>query len=277
MRNTRRFVTAAAAALVTTFSGASVNAASYDLGFIMDQSGSINANDYKNAMQSLATALNLALTPTIGSGDTYTVSVVRFSTSATDVITRTISTAADLTAVVTAINTAATLNTGGNTNYQDAFKELQNNFTTLGDFSLINMMTDGDPTTANYNGCASATACAIAGRDAIAGAGWDSLSFEAVGAGISDPTFLSRLAFDTNSVSLNDLQPVISSTASITNPLTDAFVLKLTNFSYYDEAIKAKVQAIVTPRVPVPGSLPLMASGLVLAGVFLRRAKRKAA
>lgn len=255
--------------------GTSAQSATFDLGFIMDRSNSIADSDFNDAMHSLAAALGSALAPTIGSADTYTVSVVTFASSASDVITRTINTQADLDAVVAAVNAAAT-GTSGATNYQAGFNELANNFTSLGDFSLINMMTDGDPNLPS----GSAVSAALSARTALHAAGWDSLSFEAVGAGISDPNLLRRLAFDTNSASLDDLEPLLGDPSGISDPLNDAFVLQVANFgSDYDAAIKAKVGKIVNPgpNVPIPASLPLLAGGLALFGYVGRRKMRKAA
>ncbi len=257
--------------------GSASSAATIDLGFIMDRSGSIPDADYTAAMNSLASALGTSLASTIGSTDTYKVSVVTFNGGAQDVVTREINSQADLDFVVDAIETAGLQAATGVTNYKAAFEQLADNFGTLGDFSLINMMTDGNPNEPGTN--ANAEAEALAARTALFNAGWDSLSFEAVGGNL-DTDLLQQLAFDTGDTlaTLDNLQPLFGMPGQITDPLNAAFVLEVDNFgSDYDAAISNKVQKIVTPTIPLPAGLPLIAAGLAFFGLLGRKKARMAA
>ena len=265
---TTKLRVALAAAMGLAFGSASANAATIDLGFIMDSSGSISESNFDSAMNSLATALENSLAPTIGSSNTYVVSVVTFSSSAQDVTgaTRvTIDSAAALTGVANSIRAWAANNpnnTSGTTNYQAAFNQLRNNYGAgeLGASSIVNMMTDGSPNQGN----------STAGRDALQAAGWDSLSFESVGSGASN-TLLSNLGYDANGPGAT----IIGNPNQITDPLNDAFVLEVSGFgAAYDQAIKTKVQRIVTPgAVPLPTALPLLGGGILLMGFIGRRRK----
>ncbi|SMX39160.1 vWA domain-containing protein [Maliponia aquimaris] len=253
----RNLATAAVASL--GLMAGSASAANIDLAFLMDESGSVDAADYLAAMDSLADALDASIP--VGGADTYTITVISFSGGASvDVGPTTINTAGDLAAVTTAIRNATY--SGGGTSFAAAFTLLNNTVTTLGDASLINMMTDGfggNPTVQ---------------RDALITSGWDSLSFEAVGS-FTDIATMRDLAFDTAGTGL---QPLYNSPAQITDPLNDAFVLEVSGFGpAFDAAIAAKVQKIVTPGpsvIPLPAGLPLILLGLgALGGLRLRSRK----
>lgn len=267
----RKALVAASVALIS-FGGTPSNAANYDLAFIMDASGSINSTEFNGAMDSLAAAL-LANIPTSGP-DTYTIGVVTFAYSATATVNKvTINNATDLQNVANAISNETRAGLGSTTNYKAAFDALDGMFgATTADASLINMMTDGQPndpgTTSNAKTQASLSAATLRSD------GWDSLSFESVGGG-ADNTYLAGLGWDTGGVGG---LPIFNNANQITDPLNKSFVLAVSGFgSAYDTAIKTKVQKIITPTVPVPASLPLLAAGLGLFGVFGRRRRNKAA
>ncbi len=249
---------ALAATVGTSTVGTPSNAAPIDLGFIMDGSGSLAQSDYLSAMDSLAAAL--AANIPVGGPNTYTISVVSFGTTGRLDISKTINTAADLAAVVSAVDNATFLN-GGSTNYQAAFNTLIAASSPMAGTGIVNMMTDGN---ANNGDTA-------AGKAALQAAGWDSLSFEAVGGFVSTAPLVA-LGYDT----LGDGATLIGNAGLITNPLNDAFVLTLGDFTNdYKTAIGQKIQKTVSP-VPVPASLPALASGLVLFG-FVARRRRKTA
>ena len=255
---------AAAAFAATSMIGSVASAANIDLSFIMDASGSVGSSNFNDAMDSLADALAASIP--VGGSDTYRIGVVTFSNTAKLTTLKTINSQADLDMVVADIRAETFI--GSTTNYKAAFDLTRTSFGALGDSSIVNMMTDGEPcclSTSNSD--------AVSARNDLKAAGWDSLSFESVTSG-ADNAFLSRLAFDTG----GDGGTIIDDPADISDPLNDAFVLKVSGFGdAYDQAISTKVQKIVTPDpIPVPAALPLLAGGLALFG-FVGRRRRAAA
>jgi hypothetical protein len=124
----------------------------------------------------------------------------------------------------------------------------------FGDTSLINISTDGEPTTGSSD--------AVAIRNGAVAAGWDSLSAEAIGN--FNQTFLNTLVYPQPGLSTNDPN-------ALPNPLTQGFVLRVDNFADYQGAISAKIQRIV--QVPEPGTLTLLG----LAGVWFGFGRRRKA
>lgn len=251
-----------AATGIATMSATASFAAVVDLGFLMDESGSVTSGNYSLAMNALADALDANI-PVNDPNFTYRISVVSFADSAdVSLGVRTITDQASLDSLVADIRTEAGDFTGGLTNYNAAFAALNTQF---GDVdasgsvaSLINMTTDGVPT----SGGAPDTTTLRAN-------GWDSLSFEAIGSGPNTGS-LSALAFDLNGVGG---APVIGDANLITDPLTDSFVLTVSDYTQYSAAINTKVQRTVTPQVPLPAGMPLMIAGLAAFGVMRRRQK----
>lgn len=244
----------AAAFVASTFVGSIAQAAAIDLAFIMDASGSIASSDFDSAMDSLASALETNIP--VGGADTYRIGVVTFSNSAQLTTLKTITTAADLATVADDIRNQSFI--GSTTNYQRAFNLVTSSFGALGDTSIVNMMTDGNPNRGNTG----------AGLNNLKGAGWDSLSFESIGGG-ADNTFLAGLAYDTGGAG----GAILGDATQITDPLNAAFVLEVSGFgAAYDVAIATKVQKLVNPSpVPLPAALPLLAGGLFLIGFAGRR------
>ena len=220
-------------------------------------------------MTALANALAASI-PTDEPDNQYSITVISFSASArVDVVPTLITDGAKLSAVTTAINQAGF--SGGSTNYSAAFSTLDTAVGTLNGNSIINMMTDGEPFPSSADGVAESLA--------LRTAGWDSLSFEAVGVG-PDSANLSSLAFDLNGVGG---KPIFTDPTQIADPLQQAFVLEVLNFGdAYTAAISNKVQRIVNPEpispVPVPAALPLLLAGVGMLGALrLRKSKTVAA
>ncbi len=249
-----------AATSIAVMSATASMAAVIDLGFLMDESGSVRSANYASAMNALADALDANIPvndPTL----TYRIGVISFGSSAdTSIPLTTINSQADLDGLVSAVRAEASdFANAGSTNYNSAFNALNAMFGDVSgsQASLINMTTDG-----NNNSGTPSTA-------GLRANGWDSLSFEAVGPGVSTGP-LSALAFDTNGIGG---APVIANAGLITNPLTDSFVLTVTDYTQYSPAINTKIQRTVAPQVPLPAGMPLMIAGLAAFGVMKRRKK----
>ncbi len=262
----KRTLSAGAIALASTF-GTMSNAANIDLGFIMDSSGSVEEANFLDAMDSLADALEANIP--VGTTDTYRITVITFSDSAKVTSSRTINAAQDLTDLANDIRNETFIDSS--TNYQAAFDLLRTTVGAVGDVSIANMMTDGEPCCS-----ADANANAVTGRNDLKAAGWNALSFESIqGTGGADNAFLSRLAFDQT----GDGGMIINDPMAINDPLKEAFVLEVSGFgSAYDAAISQKVQRIIDPDpvIPLPAGMPLMIGGLAILG-FVSRKKAKLA
>lgn len=266
---------------------APASAASVDLAFIVDRSSSITNDDYAGAMDALAQAI--ANNVTFGGDDVFTISVVGFATGAQNIVERTtITSQADLDGVVAAI--AAEDVTFGSTNYAAAFDLLLANFTDdndsslLGDRSIINMMTDGNPNrpSSTIIGQQAAYSSAID----LQNAGWDSLSFEGVGTAINT-NFLARLGFGPGGQvpNDNDLLPIYDDIADVTDPFASPFVLELATFGDYESIIGEKLRKSVgtgsddgngdddggVDVVPLPAAVPLLLTAFGVLGLFGRR------
>ena len=238
-------------------------AAIINLGFALDSSGSIDG-DWGTITGGLSTALgNIP----IGGPDTYRVGVVTFSSSGTEtsVYTDVINSAGKLSALQSAVSSAAFLN--GATCISCGTTLLTNNFTTAfgagaltDNTSIMNISTDGFP-----NGDPITNGTTLQGN--LVTDGWNAISAEAIGT--FDLSFLDDLvypqpAFDT------------SNPGALPDPLTQGFVLQIASAADFPGAINAKIQRIVNNETPLPGALPMFVSGLGAVGGLLWRRKRKA-
>lgn len=260
----RTFIAAiVATALLLQMSVGTARADQIDLGFMLDRSGSVGGTNYNVAKQALANAL--ALIPTAGP-NTYRIGVVSFGSDVRTVIPPTVLTAANLAGIQAAINSDAF--TGGFTHMWDAINQSVTNFGALGDVSLLNMTTDGNPLCrSGYcdNNTSAPFDLTTAAASNAAAQGWDGLSFESIGNSV-DTAFLQSIAFPGPA-------PLIGPGDPIPDPTLLGFVLALNNFGEYDAAIASKVQQIVNPNpVPVPAAIWLFGTALLgFVGVSRRR------
>lgn len=272
----RRKLTTTALGIAAGLSISAAQAAVIDLGFVLDESGSITASDFALANNALASALEQV---PVADDNTYRVGVVGFADTAEVVVGPTlIEDESDLDGVQAQIRANTQL--GGNllfeTNIALGLDTLVEAFSAtggLGDTSLINLTTDGLPNL----GAPDPQQASLASAGQAAAAGWDGLSVEAVGQAVNVPgalDFLAQLAY-----------PAPSQIVATGNPLPDptatGFVVQVAGFEEYQEAIAAKVGEIVqeieggggsTPAViPLPAGMPLLLGGLAAIAVAARR------
>ena len=238
-------------------------AATINLGFALDSSGSITSSGWSTITSGLSAALSAI---PVGGGNTYRVSVVSFSTSGlqTNIYTGEIDTAGDLTALQTAVSGAGFLN--GNTCISCGTDLLTSQFTTTwgataltANTSIMNISTDGVPNQGETDGSIL--------QSTLTTAGWNAVSAEAIGN--FDLTYLKQLVYPGPAATTNDPN-------ALPNPLTQGFILEVADADAYAGAIGSKVQRVVEANTPVPAALPLFASGFGGGALLLWRKKRKA-
>lgn len=269
----KRLAGAGALAVAALFGGTpATQAATIDLGFVLDGSGSVSTVDYNTARSALASALSQI--PTSGPNE-YRIAVTSYGSSQVTVLAPTVVTAGNIAALQAAV--ASATKAGGGTDTAGAISYITNLFVNaggLGDTSLINITTDGVP-----NSQAATETAALTARTT----GIDGISFEAVGSGVSSASALANMAriagLGTAGVVTNGV--VVTDLTAIPNATTTGFVIPVSSFEAYSAAITAKIGRIVvdtggggTPTdpsvVPLPAGLPLML-GVIGAFALVRR------
>lgn len=253
--------TLGAAAAVALLAGGMASADVVDLGFAIDESGSVSSDDFALARDGLAAALNQI--PTSGAVS-YRISVVKFDDSVETVVpVTTIDSPGTLASVISTIQSAT--QQGGLTAIGSAIQRLTDNFSAvgLGDTTIFNVTTDGS----SNSGIAVST-----GATNAAAAGVDGLSYEAVGSASTGP--LLATAFPGTPVLISDAADLPD------DILTTSFVFQVNSFADYEAAIGAKVGKIVVDTgggdggpapIPVPAGLPLLIGGMGLLALVRRR------
>lgn len=272
----KKLLLSGAVALAGVFGISSAQAATIDLGFAIDESGSVSGSPSATTSElglireGLASALDLI--PSVGAPgnpNTYSVTIVRFASSASTLVAKTVIDDTTRAAIQNTLRTAPRIS--GGTNIPSAVNLLTEEVCGFGtetcsaDTTLFNIATDGqggNPATSGANAAAEL-------------AGVDGISYEAIGGGLS-PAAITAFAFP-------GVPIVVNNAADLPNPTITGFVYAVSDFLQFKDAAAAKVGRIVvdtgggngsTPPIeviPVPAGLPLLLGGLGLLGFVARR------
>jgi hypothetical protein len=254
------FAAASAAAVVATLSfAAPVWAATIDLGFSLDESGSVGQTNFETTRDALADALfnAFSVNPNPG-GDTYRIAVTKFDNDVDVVVGVTEVTASNIGNIRDTIKTAGY--EGGSTATAEAITETFDLFVSsaagLSPTSLINITTDGNPCCFFENTEDEARDAALAAHNA----GLTGLSFEAVGSNIDLDLMRDLAGLGTSGDANLGVQATLG---TIPDPRTTGFVLPVSDFDAYSSAIEAKVSAVIDPNpIPLPAAAWMLLAGI---------------
>jgi hypothetical protein len=227
----------------------------FQVGFLLDSSGSITASGWSTITSGLASALPLFVAPSVT--DTYELSVMSFSSTTQTIVSPTVITAGNLAALQAAIVAAPFLN--ANTNFNLAFTNmtaLMNPGASGALASFLNFSTDGVP---NEGG---GEAGGVTARNAAIAAGIDNISIEGIGSGVNAAYLTGSICYPTPCTTL----------AGNYFP-THGFYVPVASTADYAAAVEAKVR-VITGQVPEPASLAVLGSALLGFGVIRLRRRR---
>ena len=255
MKNLRTLSSAIAAATLSLgLLAAPVKAGVIQLGFILDESGSIGSGAYGTIKQGLHDAID-TLIPTDSS---YELSVVSFA-SGTQILVNKILIDSVATRSAVADLVLADAFTGGTTNMTAAFNAMNNVLASSAldiDASYVNLATDG---VANNDATATAARNNLIGTG-VGQAGIDNLSIEAIGSGV-DASFLQG--------SICYPGPCIVAPAAFNFP-SQGFYIAVPDANGYAAVIGNKI-LVVTEQIPEPGMIALFGLGVLGLAIARRR------
>lgn len=230
------------------------------LGIIVDSSGSIGTTNFNSMRTGIANALS-AWVPT---NSTVELTVVRFASGATTIVSPTlINSPATLASVVATVQGMTF--TGGSTAMDQGINLARTLVTGSPEFAgaqrqVFNIVTDGVPND---------SAATVAARNAAIAAGIDELSAEFIGpVGSGGYNFLlNQLVFPTPGYQAPPFQS------------GRGFVYPVTSFGVeFENAFREKLQFITTGgAVPEPATLAVFGFGALVAGGLYRRNRKAAA
>ena len=236
------------------------------LGFILDESGSIGSTNWNTIRSGLASAISTYL-PADGS---YEISVVKFSDNAEVVVDHVLVTdTTSLASVVAAISGAVYIS--GGTNMAAGFDLMASVLQGSSNWSIagsayVNLATDGQPNLPTND--STGRSAAIASRDTListtgGGVGVDNFSIEGIGSGV-----------DTSFLQGSVCYPGPCDTTSPYNFPSQGFYIPIANASEYAAAINQKIRVVTNQDVPEPAGLALVGVGML--GIVVARRNRNA-
>jgi len=260
MSLSKRLATWGVALSLSVSAGFSQAVPTTQLGFLIDQSGSIVAADFATMRSGIAAAFTAL--PTDG---TVEVTVVKFATGVQTVISPTVVTAGNLAGLIASIN--AMTQTGGGTDMALGIDSIAGLMLGSGNYSaglasMINLATDGIPNSLPQT----ITAATNARNNGI-----DALTSEGIGAGVNLGN-IQDFVFSPLGGPANNFGVVLPLNSAPPNPMTSLpWVVPVNSFDDFGPVLRAKIQS-ATGQVPEPGTLALL--GLAMSGLILVRRRK---